>query len=106
MISINDFAKIELKVGTILSAERIEGSEKLYKLQVDFDEEQPRQVLSGIKAWYQPEDLVQKQALFVTNLEPRTIMGLESEAMIMATGEDKPILIIPEEPVPTGSKIR
>lgn len=106
MITIDDFTKVEIKVGTILEVEEVEGSEKLYKLKVNFSEPQARQVLSGIKPWYTPEDLVQKQALFVTNLEPRTIMGIESQAMILAVGEDKPILIIPATNIPSGAKIR
>ncbi|MEK9161550.1 MAG: methionine--tRNA ligase, partial [Patescibacteria group bacterium] len=86
MINFNDFQKIEISVGEVLSVEKIENSEKLLKLSVDFGEEKPRQVISGIaKTFKQPEKLVGKQFLFVTNLEPRSIMGLESQAMILAT---------------------
>lgn len=142
MISIDDFAKVQLKVGTIISAEELEGSDKLLKLQVDFglkgktavsdgakeaqDSEQVgmteesadpspqddkqndiRQVLSGIKQWYKPEDLVGKQFVFVTNLAPRKMMGLESQAMIMAAeGDDKPIPLTVSEKVPNGAGIR
>ncbi len=106
MISIDDFAKVEIKVGTVLSVEEVEGSEKLYKLSVDLGEENPRQILSGIKKWYKPEQLVEKQFIFVANLEPRMMMGLESEGMIMATGDDKPILLKPSKKVTPGSKIR
>lgn len=136
MISIDDFAKVQLKVGTIISAEELEGSDKLLKLQVDFGEEvlqtseslespvdeieesknhessdskkkDIRQVLSGIKQWYKPEDLVGKQFIFVTNLAPRKMMGLESQAMIMAAeGEERPIPLTVSEKVPNGAKIR
>lgn len=87
-ISIDDFKKVEIRIGKIMSAERIEGSDKLLKLKVNFGSED-RQVLSGIAAYFpNPEDLVGKQCPFVTNLAPRMMMGLESQAMILATGGD------------------
>src|SRR5882672_5939878 len=87
-ISIDDLSKIEIRIGEIISAEPIEGSEKLLKLRVNFGVEE-RQVLSGI-AKYFPElpHLVGKRCAFVTNLAPRMMMGLESQAMILATGGD------------------
>lgn len=115
MINIEDFSKIEIKIGTILSAEEIEGSDKLIKLSVDFGEDPSassgrdhRQVLSGIKAWYKPEDLTGQQAAFVTNLEPRQMMSLESEAMILAShiADEPPILLGPKTPTTPGAKIR
>src|ERR1700674_2632270 len=85
-ISIDDFKKVEIRVGEIVSAEKIEGSDKLLKLKVNFGTEE-RQVLSGIAAFYpDPQVLVRKRVPFVTNLVPRTMMGLESQAMILATG--------------------
>ena len=87
-ISIDDFKKVEIRIGEIMSAEKIEGSDKLLKLKVNFGSED-RQVLSGIAAHFpNPEDLVGKKCPFVTNLAPRTMMGLESQAMILATGGD------------------
>lgn len=107
MITIDDFAKVEMKVGTILEVEEIEGSEKLYQLTVELGEERPRTVLSGIKAWYTPEDLKDHQAIFVTNLEPRAMMGIESQGMIMAVDSPEgPVVLKPEKPTPNGSKIR
>ena len=95
-ISIDDFKKVEIRVGEIVSAERIEGSEKLLKLQVNFgvatagasaDNIDSRQVLSGIAAYVpDPQTLVGVRCAFVTNLAPRTMMGLESQAMLLATG--------------------
>jgi methionyl-tRNA synthetase len=85
-INIDDFAKVEITVGEIKSAERIEGSDKLLKLRVNFGSEE-RQVLSGIAKYFpNPEELVGKKCPFVTNLAPRMMMGLESQAMIMAVG--------------------
>ncbi len=105
MINIDDLAKVELKVGTVLEAEEVEGSEKLIKQIVDFGDEK-KQVLSGIKQWYAPEDLVGKQFVYVTNLEPRKMMGLDSEAMILATDSEKPFPIIPSGEVTPGTKLR
>lgn len=86
MITIDDFKKVEIKIGEILSVENIEGSDKLLKLKVNFGTEE-RQVLSGIKAYFpDPQQLVGKRCPFVTNLEPRIMMGLESQAMILAVG--------------------
>ena len=106
MIPFEEFAKVELKVGTVLEAEEIEGSDKLLKLKVDLGEETPRQILSGIKKWYKPDQLVGKQFVFVTNLEPRQMMGMESQGMILACGDEKPIIIKPSKKVSAGSKIR
>lgn len=89
MISIEDFKKIEIKIGHIIKAENIEGSDKLLKLSVDFGEEVPRQVLSGIAKYFtNPEELVGKKCAFATNLEPRKMMGLESQGMILAVSND------------------
>ncbi len=106
MINYDHFSQVELRVGTVVHAEEIEGSDKLLKLKVDFGEEQPRQILSGIKKWYKPAQLIDKQFVFVTNLEPRMMMGLESQGMILACGEEKPIIVKPSKKVPAGSKIR
>lgn len=111
MINFGDFQKIEIKIGTILSAEKVENSEKLLKLSVDFGEPSPRQVVSGIaKSFREPQKLIGKQFAFVTNLEPRSIMGLESQAMILATHKQKKIgeeivLMKPAKKVSSGSKL-
>lgn len=108
MISIDDFKKVEIRVGLIKSAEPIEGSEKLLKLSVDFGEEKPRQVISGIAKFYpDPSSLSGKRCAFVTNLEPRPLMGLESQAMILATsGEEFFSLFEVPENVPLGSSVK
>jgi len=85
MISIDDFAKVEMYIGKILEAERVPETDKLLKLRVDFGEDSPRQVISGIAEFFEdPQELVGVLCPFVTNLEPRTIRGLESQAMIVA----------------------
>lgn len=106
-ISFEDFKKVEIRVGEILSAEKIEGSEKLLRLSVDFKEETgPRQILSGIQKYFPDEtSLVGKKCMFVTNLEPRQMMGLESNGMLFALGggEVPFSLIVPESDVPPGT---
>ena len=106
MITINDFKKVEIRAGKILSAETIEGSDKLLKLEVDFTEENQRQVISGIKKYFEnPSDLIGVTCAFVTNLEPREIMGLKSEAMIMATSDETSFSLLKMES-PPGSIVK
>ncbi len=95
--TIDDFAKIEIKIGTIKTAEYIEGSDKLLRLTVDFGEAEPRQILSGIKKYYELDYLIGKQCPFVTNLAPRSMKGLVSYGMILAarTGDDELALLHP-----------
>ena len=104
-IGIDDFAKVEIRVGEILSVERIEGSEKLLKLRVNFGSEE-RQVLSGIAAHF-PEInlLVGKKCPFVVNLKPRMMMGLESQAMIMAVGDAENPFALFETTGAPGSRV-
>ena len=107
MITIDDFSKVELKVGTVLEAEEVVESEKLIKLKVDLGEETPRQILAGIKQWYKSEDFVGKQVVVIANLEPRMMMGLESQGMMLAAdSEDGPIFLTVPKSVSPGTKIR
>jgi len=108
MINIDDFKKVEIKVGTIKSVEEIEGSEKLYKFSIDLGEPEPRQVLGGLKLSYQPDELVGKQVLIAANLEPRKLMGLESQGMILAASdsEGKPVIVSPIKDVGNGTVIK
>lgn len=104
-ISFEDFKKLEMKIGKIISVEAVEGSNKLLKLRVNFGEEE-RQVISGIAQAYSPEELKDKNFVFVTNLEPRSIMGLESQAMILAASADgKSVCLIPLSEVSPGTII-
>ncbi len=109
MISIDDFKKVEISVGKIISVEKVEGADKLLKLEVDFKEEKPRQIISGI-ALYFPEFsvLVGKKCMFVTNLEPRVIRGFESNGMILAisTDDGKFSLLSPSDDIPEGTKAK
>lgn len=106
-ISIDDFKKVEIKIGEILSAEKVDGSDKLLKLSVSFGEDIPRQIISGISAYY-PEInvLVGKKCAFATNLEPRIIKGLESQGMILAvSGENFFSLLNTETNVIPGASV-
>lgn len=95
--------KIELKVGKILAAERVEGSDKLVKLSVDIGE--VRQIIAGISKFYEPEVLVGRQVVVVANLEPRMLMGLESQGMLLAADDDGPVLLTLDKEVKPGSEI-
>lgn len=105
-ISIDDFAKIEVKVGTVRSAELVPETDKLLRLTVDFGEEAgPRQIVSGIRAYVaDPEELVGRQLAFVTNLAPRKIKGIESNGMLFAVGQgDTFAFLTPDREVPPGT---
>ena len=107
-INYDDFKKLDIKIGTVISAEKVEGSEKLLKIILDFGEETPRQILSGIAIWFNPEDLIGKQVPAIINLEPRKMMGLESQGMILMADnelEQSVSLLYPQHKVPNGSVV-
>ena len=107
-ITIEDFAKVELKVGIVKSAERIQGADKLLKIMVDIGDE-VRQVLAGIALAYAPEDLVGRKVVVVTNLAPRKMRGQESNGMLLAASagpDGKPVLCTFAEDIPPGAKVR
>ena len=106
-LSLDDFKKAEIRIGTVLSASPVPDTEKLLRLEVDFGEETPRQILSGIAEFVSPEDLVGRQFPFITNMEPRVIRGLVSKGMLLAVGEGSTFaLLSPTRPVDPGSHIR
>ena len=129
MITFDDFKKVELRVAKIEAAERVEGSEKLIKLQLDLgasslvaEEKAPvegeeqipvsepvrekRQIVAGIGKRYTPEELVGKQIIVVANLAPRALMGIESHGMLLAaSSEEGPILLMPEKATPSGAQV-
>lgn len=107
-IGIEDFAKVELRVGVVKAAERIQGADKLLKLQVDIGDE-VRQVLAGIALAYPPEELVGRKVVIVANLAPRKMRGLESNGMLLAASagaESKPVLCTFAEDIPAGAKVK
>lgn len=108
MITYDDFARVEMRIGEIKAVEVVEDADRLLKLTVDLGEEAPRQIVSGIRAYFPDlEVLVGKKCPFVANLEPRTIRGLESNGMIMAahTDADQFSLLEVASEIPAGTKI-
>jgi len=104
-ITIEDFLKVDLKIGKIIQADEVEESRKLLKLDVDIGNE-IRTVFAGIKKSYKPEDLVGKLVVIVANLKPREMKFGVSDGMVLATQDDNEIIILqPEKEVPPGSKI-
>jgi methionyl-tRNA synthetase len=108
MITYADFAKLEIKIGTILAADVVPKSDRLLQLRVDVGEETPRQIVSGIREFFSdPQILVGKQCPFLTNLEMRVIHGLESQGMILAaSANDVFALLDPVQPLPPGTLVR
>ena len=109
MISIEDFKKVDIVVGKILSVEKIPNTDKLLKLAVDLGELSPRQIVSGISLYF-PDCtvLIGKKCMFVANLEPRVIRGIESQGMILAVSgdEDKLSLLLPDTEIPVGTRAK
>ncbi|MEK7505553.1 MAG: hypothetical protein AAB597_01500 [Patescibacteria group bacterium] len=117
MISIDDFKKLEIRIGEILSAEKVEGADKLLKFSVDFGSElgvdgvetrQIRQIISGIALHVgEPSSLVGRKFPFIVNLEPRVIRGLESQGMILAAGGDSSFSLLSADPgTPPGTPVK
>ena len=108
-IEIGDFAKVDLRVGQVLLAERVPKADKLLLLKIDIGEEQPRQVLAGIAQYYEPEGLIDRKVVVVANLKPRKLRGLESQGMVVAASygeEGRPVLATFTEDVPNGARLK
>jgi methionyl-tRNA synthetase len=108
-ITIDDFIKVELRVGEVLTAERVPKSDKLLRFTVDIGEPQPRQILAGIAEHYEPEKMVGRKLVIVSNLKPRKLRGFESQGMVLAASvgeEGRPILATFTEDVPNGTRLK
>ena len=109
MINIDDFTKVDIRVGKILSAEKVPDTDKLLKLSVDLGEPLPRQIISGISLYF-PDCtvLLGKKCMFIANLEPRVIRGLESQGMILAVSSDdgKFSLVQPSDEITPGTRAK
>ena len=105
LVSFADFQKLDLRVARVLTAEPVEGADRLLKLQVDLGTEK-RQVVAGIAEHYTPDALVGKQVIVVANLEPATIRGIESQGMVLAGSGDAVVLATLEEDMPIGTQVR
>lgn len=107
-ISIDDFVKVDLRVGLVLSAEPVKGADKLLHLKVDIGEPEPRTIVAGIAESYRPEQLIQRKVVIVANLQPRKLRGLTSNGMIVAASVDggKPVLAGFLEDIPVGARLK
>jgi len=112
-VTYEEFKKMDIRIGTIVEVEAVPETDKLLRCQINFSEfdnegnKKLRQIISGIHEYYpDPSILIGKQVLYIINLEPRKIKGYESNGMLMAVGDDKPIFLVPEESVTPGSRVR
>jgi methionyl-tRNA synthetase len=107
-VSYDEFKKMDIRIGTIKEITPVEGADKLLKCMIDFGEPQLRQIVSGIREFFPEfETLIGKQVLYIINLEPRTIRGVESQGMLMAVdGKDgTPVFLIPRQEVEPGVRV-
>jgi len=105
MVDFEDFKKLDIRIGKILSVKKIENSHNLLNLMVDFGDHK-RQIVSGIAAWYKSEDLEGKKLPFLVNLKPRKFRGVKSWGMLLAVeGKERPILLEPGEGTALGDKV-
>ena len=107
-ISIDDFGKVDLRVGLVLSAERVKGADKLMHMKVDIGEAEPRTIVAGIAEAYTPDELVNRKVVIVANLQPRKLRGIESNGMIVAASVEggKPVLAGFHEEIPVGARLK
>ena len=106
MITFDDFKKIDMRIGKVLSAEKVEGTDKLMSITIDLGTEK-RQLVAGIADMYEPQSLIGKEIPVLINLEPRKIRGIESQGMILAVDVGgKPVIMHPDREVPPGSTIK
>ena len=105
LIGIEDFMNVELRTAKIIACEKVPKAKKLLKLQLDLGYEQ-RQVVSGIAKFYEPDDLIGKKIIVVANLKPATLCGIESNGMILASGEEQIRVVFLDKDTPLGERVR
>ena len=106
-ITLEEFKNAEIRVGTVVLAELVPEADRLLRLEVDFGEDSKKQIVSGIRDFVLPEDIIGRQLLFIVNLEPRVIRGLVSNGMLLAVGEGEEFsLLVPTKKVNPGSRVR
>lgn len=104
-INFEDFLKVDLRLGKIVEAEKVEGSAKIIKTIIDLDEDK-KQILAGIGEYYNPEDLINKNVVIVANLSPKKIMGMDSEGMILALKDENNLsLLFTDKDIKIGSRV-
>ncbi|MFX0096664.1 MAG: methionine--tRNA ligase subunit beta [Candidatus Hodarchaeota archaeon] len=106
IITIDEFKKMDLRIGKISSAERVKGSKNLIRMEVDVGEEKPRQLVAGLASFYEPEELIEKHIVVLINLKPAKIFGLVSHGMLLAAVDAGKVSIIsPDQTVSLGSRV-
>ena len=106
-ITYDDFAKLDIRIGTVVAAELIPETDKLIKCTIDFGEFGTRTIVSGIAQWKKPEELIGKQLPHIVNLAPRILRGVESQGMLLAASDESGVaLIFPERAVPNGTRLK
>ena len=104
-VAYSDFAKMDIRVGTIEHVERVQGTDKLYKLEVDIGSEK-RTLIAGLRPWYEPADLVKKQIVMIVNLEPKIIKGIKSHGMLLAGQDSSTVALLkPDRRLDNGAKV-
>jgi tRNA-binding protein len=106
MVTIADFAKLDLRVATIKAAEPHPNADRLLVLTIDLGDEE-RQLVAGIRTHYTPEELVGKQIVVVANLQPATLRGVESQGMLLAASDGARVIVLsPEKPTAPGARVK
>ena len=106
-ISYDDFAKLDIRIGTVQSAELVPETDKLIKCTIDFGELGQRTIVSGIAQWKKPEELIGKQLPYIVNLAPRTLRGIESQGMLLAASDESGVALMQaERTLPSGTKLK
>jgi methionyl-tRNA synthetase len=107
-IGIDDFLKVDLRVGQVLTAQNVKGSTKLMHMTIDIGEAQPRTIVAGIAEAYTPDQLLNRKVVIVANLQPRKLKGIESNGMIVAASvnDGKPVLAGFHEDIPVGARLK
>lgn len=106
-IQYEDFAKLDIRIGTVVAAELVPETDKLIKCTVDFGELGIRTIVSGIAEWKKPEDLIGKQLPYIVNLAPRMLRGVESQGMLIAASDEEGVaLLTAERTLPTGTRLK
>lgn len=105
-ISYEKFQELDIRTAKVLAAEPIEGADRLLRVTLDAGELGEKTVAAGIKQWYSPEDLIGKTVVYLANLEPRMLRGVESQGMLLAADDDQPVLLQPAGEVKPGTQVR
>jgi methionyl-tRNA synthetase len=106
-ISYDDFAKLDIRIGTVVAAELVPETDKLIKCTIDFGELGERTIVSGIAEWKKPEELVGRQFPYIVNLAPRVLRGVESQGMLLAASDEVGVALLnPERNLSPGTKLK